>query len=79
MLITLREIRDMGVPYSTTHINRLIRAGEFPRPVKFGSARNSKRAWVKGEVEEWLLQFVSIRDSRMCKAPDVQATEHLGG
>ena len=56
------------IPYSATHIQRLIDKDLFPRPVKpSGYAeqepRNSKCFWVEEEVQQWMKQQVADRDS----------------
>ncbi len=40
-----------ALPFSSTHIRRLIAQGEFPKPVKLGLRRN---AFVEQEIVDWL-------------------------
>ena len=54
------------VPYSYTHIQRLIQAGHFPKPVKhmaYGRSDPSKCKvfWVEDEIQDWMY---SLADSR---------------
>jgi prophage regulatory protein len=61
-LLTIADLKKMGVHYSTQHLNRLIKAGEFPKAIKFGSAPNSRKAWLQEDIEQWLKGRVSVRD-----------------
>lgn len=49
-LITAKELYTR-IPYSSVHIWRLERKGEFPRRVHLGPNRI---AWVETEIMEWL-------------------------
>jgi prophage regulatory protein len=49
-----------GVSYSTTQLWRLIKAGQFPRPIKIGGGRN---AWLEEEVDAYLKARVAARDA----------------
>ena len=35
-LVSFEELKAMGISFSTQHLNRLIKAGEFPRAIKLG-------------------------------------------
>lgn len=61
-LVSFDDLKQMGVPYSSKHLSRLISAGLFPKAIKFGPARNSRRAWLRTEIQEWLQQRIDIRD-----------------
>lgn len=61
-LVSFEELRAMGIPFSTQHLNRLIKAGHFPRAIKLGPARNSKKAWLKADIDQWLQQRLQVRD-----------------
>ena len=60
--VSFEDLKQLGVPYSSKHLNRLIDAGQFPKAVKFGPARNSRRAWLRTEIQAWLQQRIEIRD-----------------
>lgn len=58
-LVTKNELtNEMGVPYSHVHIWRLVKAGQFPAPLKLGPR---KVAWLRSEVEEWIEQKAAER------------------
>jgi prophage regulatory protein len=59
-LISLQEVTDL-VRYRRTTIYRLIRRGLFPRQVRLG---DRKVAWVRSEVEAWLLSRLEARNVR---------------
>lgn len=42
---------ERGIPFSRSYINRLERAGKFPRRVKLGP---NTVAWREDEIDEWL-------------------------
>lgn len=56
---------EKGIPHCRQHLHRLIKAGEFPRPVKVGLARN---AWLESEVDAWLQKRVRERDAQAGEA-----------
>ncbi|TPO01487.1 AlpA family phage regulatory protein [Mesorhizobium sp. B1-1-5] len=49
------------VPYSPQHIDRLEKAGRFPKRVKLGPGRV---AWVLSEIEDWIQGIVAKRDAK---------------
>jgi prophage regulatory protein len=53
------------VGYSRMHINRLERAGKFPKRVRLGP---NSVGWVEDEVETWLAQKIAARDSETVDA-----------
>ena len=54
-LLGYDDLKLLGVPYSKVHIWRLIRAGKFPAPVKFGDGPNCRAFFRRGDV----LKFTS--------------------
>jgi prophage regulatory protein len=50
---------EKGVGFCRVHLDRLIRAGKFPKPIRLGPNRV---AWVETEVDEWLAERISQRD-----------------
>lgn len=61
-LVGFEELRDIGIPFSTQHLNRLIKAGHFPPAIKLGPARNSRKAWLKDDLDHWLAGRIAARD-----------------
>ena len=54
LLVSRKQLRELGVPYSFQHLDRLERAGEFPRRIKLGRHRGSRVVWRYKEVLDWL-------------------------
>lgn len=57
-LIDKKELTKL-VKYSSQHIARLEKAGEFPKRLQLGQNRV---AWILTEVEEWIDQRIANRD-----------------
>lgn len=49
--VRLHQIADVGVPLSTSHINRLVREGSFPKPFLIG---RKAVAWKVGDIRAWM-------------------------
>jgi prophage regulatory protein len=64
-LLSLVDLKSKGVGYSRAHIDRLVKARKFPRPIKLGENRN---AWVEAEIDAWIEQRIADRDARIAKA-----------
>jgi prophage regulatory protein len=47
--LRLPEVQQL-VPFSGVHINRLEKAGQFPKRIKLGQGRV---VWLEREVREW--------------------------
>jgi prophage regulatory protein len=43
-----------GIPYSRQHLERMVRAGEFPVPFKLGNGPKARNAWDEREIDAWL-------------------------
>jgi prophage regulatory protein len=52
-------LKGRGILFSKTHLWRLIKASQFPKPVKLGGGRNS---WLASEIDEWVQSRVDARD-----------------
>ena len=61
-LITKKQLLKL-VPYSPPHIQRLEKAGKFPKRIKPYGGRNGKTFWVREEVDDWIQDQIDIRDS----------------
>ena len=57
-ILSKKDLRRL-VLYSPAHIDRLERAGRFPRRVQLGPCRVG---WVESEVLEWLQSRMRERD-----------------
>ena len=53
-------LKSKGVPYSKPHLWRLVKAGRFPAPIKWGAARNG---WVEEEIDQHIANKIAERDS----------------
>ena len=60
-LLDHQGLRDRGIPYDRSHLWRLCKKGEFPKPVPLGANRI---AWLESEIEAWIKKRVAARDSR---------------
>jgi prophage regulatory protein len=58
-MLDLSDLREKGIKFSRQHLNRLIKAGKFPAPVKLGARRN---AWPDTDIEKWMSGCVKVRD-----------------
>ena len=50
-LVSLKGLKERGITYSRSTINRKIKAGTFPRPVYEGD----RRYWIESEINEYLV------------------------
>ena len=51
-----------AVGYHPEHIMRLVRAGQFPRPIKINGGRYCRARFAADEVEGWICRKLSARD-----------------
>ena len=58
-LICKKELTKL-VKYSSQHIARLEKAGQFPKRLRLGQNRV---AWLLAEVEDWIEQRLAKRDA----------------
>jgi prophage regulatory protein len=58
----LPDLRDRGIRYSRQHIDRLIKAGKFPAPIKPGTG--GLNAWVETEIDDYQKACVAERDAK---------------
>ena len=58
-LLDLDGFAEKGIQFSDTHIWRLVRAGDFPKPVKIGNRNHS----VKTEIDQYISNKLAQRDS----------------
>jgi len=62
-LLSYQDLKAKGVPYTLTHLNRLMKSGEFPQKVKLGTSPNARNAWVDVEVNAWIESRMAQRGS----------------
>jgi prophage regulatory protein len=59
-LLNFPELPEKGIRYTRTHIDRLEKAGKFPKRVRPSANRV---AWVEDEIDDWLKAKVAERDN----------------
>lgn len=57
--IHYQQLRDRGITFTRVHLNRLIKAGDFPAPVRLGG---NSIAWVESEIEDWAARKAASRE-----------------
>jgi len=50
--ISAADLYKLGIRYSRQHLDRLEKAGQFPRRVKL--TPNGRVGWLESEIQEWL-------------------------
>ena len=60
MLVSKKELKTLGIPYSFQHIARLEKAGQFPKRIQLGVCRV---AWRYEEVCQWINERIARRDT----------------
>jgi prophage regulatory protein len=61
-MLSLRDLREKGIPFSRQHIHRLIKHKKFPAPAKLGENTN---AWPESEIDAYLKGCVAKRDASL--------------
>jgi len=59
-LLSPADLEARGIRYSRSQRNRLIRAGKFPKPIRFGD--NGWPLWPDTEIEEYVARRIAERD-----------------
>jgi len=49
--LSAKDLIERGIPYSRVQLWRLIKAGEFPRPVQLSKQRS---AWREADIDDWM-------------------------
>lgn len=57
-LLDLDGLALKGIKFSDTHIWRLIRAGDFPKPLKIGNRNH----WVEAEIDAYVEAKLAQRE-----------------
>ena len=60
-LLDVNGLRKKGLDYSDTHIDRMIRDGRLPKPIRWGGS-NSKKYWDEGEIDALIAAKLAQRD-----------------
>jgi len=63
-LLSFDSLVELGYVNNRVTLNRRVRRGEFPAPIRVGS-RNV--AWLKNEIDAWQAQRVAQRDRRVAR------------
>jgi len=58
-LLDFDGLAEKGIKFSDTHIWRLVRDGDFPKPVKIGNRNH----WVETEIDQYIADKLARRDS----------------
>lgn len=54
LLVSRKGLRELGIPLSPTHIDRLEKRKRFPERIKLGVHRESRVVWRYDEVVAWI-------------------------
>jgi prophage regulatory protein len=54
------DLEGRGVPFTRAHLDRLQKAGKFPKKVKLG---DNCAAYVESEIEAWIAARCAERDA----------------
>jgi prophage regulatory protein len=85
LLVTYRELRALGIPFTREHIARLCRQGRFPKPIRLGGDDQSCKAfWRYADVLAWIdaraeasAKLPTQRKNLPAKRPGTRATAGL--
>jgi len=67
-LLTYADLKpERGIPYSSTHLWRLIKAGKFPKPMK-GSGPGSLNLWTDEQIDDHIKSLIAERDGSNTEA-----------
>ena len=58
-ILSKKQLRELVV-YSPQHIDRLEKAGKFPKRIQLGPNRVG---WIESEIYDWLKQRIEKRDN----------------
>ena len=60
-LLNRDDLRARGIRWSRQHVDRMVKAGEFPAPVKLGAGTN---AWLESEIDAWIETRAAERENK---------------
>ena len=58
-LLDLDGLAEKGIKFSDTQLWRLIRAGDFPRPLKI----SNRNHWLEAEIDRYIESKLAQRDA----------------
>ena len=61
-ILSQRDLKDKGIPWSREHTRRMWTAGKFPKPFKLHD--RGWNVWDEGVIDAWLEERASQRDRR---------------
>jgi len=56
---------EKGIDYSRVHLYRLMKAGQFPKPIHLGGNRI---AFLESEIDSWIRAKIEQRDNNQAAA-----------
>ena len=61
-LLSKKQVKEL-VLYSYAHIDRLEKAGHFPKRVRLSRYRTGRVGWLEAEVIAWIDSKLTVRDA----------------
>ena len=61
-LLSKKQVKEL-VLYSYAHIDRLEKAGQFPKRVRLSRYRTGRVGWLDTEIQAWLETRLAERDA----------------
>ena len=62
-LLSIKQLKpEKGITYHPQSIRRMIREGQFPKPVKLGDGLSAKVAFLEEEIDAWIQERIAKRD-----------------
>lgn len=85
LLVSYRELRALGIPFTREHVTRLCRQGRFPKPIRLGGDDQSCKAfWRYADILAWInaraeatAALPTQRKNLPAKRPGTRATAGL--
>ena len=59
IFLRYEDLKSLGIPFSRVHIDRLQKAGHFPKKIKLGP---NTAAYLEAEITAWIAARVAARD-----------------
>lgn len=54
LVVSRKQLRELGIPLAFTHIDRLEKQGRFPSRIKLGWHRESRVVWYYKDIIAWI-------------------------
>jgi prophage regulatory protein len=72
-ILSFPELKtEKGIPFSRQWVAKLVKAKQFPAPVKLGLASNG---FIEAEIDEWIIARINERDAKAPKKSPPQYAE----